>query len=106
MELSELKLKIDYIIDNIYSREVNIYEEIKNIIPGINKQYENLIVLIPSLIEIGVEISVEGVISQLRALLTAVEQKNKVSIYDVLKYEIKDTIEFYEEIITTMSEED
>lgn len=96
--MQEIIKKIEYICDNIYNNNVNIYKEINDFIPKLNSIYEEFIALVPGLNSVGLDISIDGLIQQLGALLSAIEKQDKVCLYDTLNYEIKDTILYYQEI--------
>ena len=97
MTILELTERIKKIADNIYGRN-NIYSEISRIIPEIQKHYLDFITLIPQLNNIGMDISETGVVSQLNNLLTAIDTKDRLKLFDILFYEIIDTLLFYNEI--------
>lgn len=96
--------KINFIIENLYNNEINIYLEIKEIITSINDVYVDFVSIIPKLNNIGVNIDSNGVINQLKKMMDGIEKKDKVLIYDSLNYEIKDTIQYYSEILEIMNE--
>lgn len=103
MAVKEIINCIDEIINNLYNYNINIYEELSGIIPEINKFYQDFICIIPKLNEIGFDISLDGIISQIKELSDAIENRDKVLMFDTLNYEIKDTLEFYDEILRIMN---
>lgn len=105
MTISELINEIDDIIKNLYNFDVNIYEKIGGILPEINARYTEFIELIPRLNEIGMDISMDIVVGQLSNLSSAIEMKDKVELYDTFKYEIIDTLGYYNEILNIMNEQ-
>lgn len=104
MAVKEIINCIDEIINNLYNYNINIYEKLSGIIPDINKLYQDFINIIPKLNEIGFDISMEGIISQIKELSDAIENRDKVLMFDTLNYEVKDTLEFYDEILRIMNE--
>lgn len=96
--------KIDFILDNIYNREYNIFDGIVEILPDINHIFTEFIELIPQLNSVGMDVRMEIVVEQLNELMIAISNKNFISIFDILGYEIKDTILFYYEILNIMNE--
>lgn len=102
MQIKELIVNLDSIIDNLYNTKINIYQEINKIFPDINRIYTDFMELIPKLNEIGMDISKDGIVSQISDFATALETQDKVGMYDSLNFEIKDTLLFYEEILGIM----
>lgn len=98
MNIRELLNKISDITSNTFKQEYNIYDEVKNIIPDMQRIYKEFIELIPALNNIGMEIDINVPIMQLKNLLEALESRDKVMMFDTLNYEIKDTLSLYDEI--------
>lgn len=98
MAILELSERIRKLSQSIYCTDVNIYSEIHKLIPEIQNYYLDFISLIPKLNEIGMNISHDGIISQLKNLLEAIANKDRVKLFDILSYEINDTLLFYNEI--------
>lgn len=102
--IQELVDEIDCIVKKIHSTEADTYIQFSELISKIQMKYEEFVRIIPSLNEIGMDISIEGVVSQLNELYSAVKVFDKVRIYDCLEYNIKDTLLFYNEILKIMNE--
>lgn len=98
MNIRELLNKISDITGNIFKQEYNIYDEVKKIIPDMQRIYKEFIELIPALNNIGMEIDINVPIRQLKNLLESLESRDKVMMFDTLNYEIKDTLSLYDEI--------
>lgn len=98
MNIRELLNKISDITGNIFKQEYNIYDEVKKIIPDMQRIYKEFIELIPALNNIGMEIDINVPIRQLKNLLESLESRDKVMMFDTLNYEIKDTLALYDEI--------
>lgn len=103
-EINNLIEKLNFIIENLYNNELNIYKEIQEIIAPINDIYVEFVSIIPKLNNIGVNIDSNGVINQLKKMMDGIEKKDKVILFDSLNYEIKDTIEYYDEILKITNE--
>lgn len=103
-EIKSLIDKMNYIIENLYNTEINIYKEIQGIIAPINDIYVEFVSIIPKLNNIGINIDSNGVINQLKKMMDGIEKKDKVLLFDSLNYEIKDTLEYYGEILKIMNE--
>lgn len=65
----------------------------------ISEIMQDLINYIPVLKDCGIEIPLEVVMGQLNNLMDAYEHKDTMMLWDTLNYEIKDTFEYYIEII-------
>lgn len=104
--IDNLIKKIDeiYIIISQCNIEV-AYIELKDTIPKINAIFTELIDVIIKLKNLGVEISEEVVIQQLKNLREAYEYKDSMLLADTLRYELKDTLIFYLEIIQELEKE-
>lgn len=102
--IQKLIEEIDIMIEKIHNTEPDTYKLFSTLLAKISKIYKEFIEIIPKLNEIGMEISIEGVTSQLVTLAEAIKVYDKVEIYDCLKYEIRDTLIFYNEILTIMNE--
>lgn len=103
-KINSLIEKINYIVENLYNTEINIYKEIQGIIAPINDIYVEFVSIISKLNNIGINIDSNGVINQLKKMMEGIEKKDKVLLFDSLNYEIKDTIEYYGEILKIMNE--
>lgn len=98
MSIPELIIQIKDIIQNLFKRDKNIYESFKQILPYIQKEYQEFIKIIPQLNEIGMEINIQDELQQLRSLSEAIENKDKILFYDTLNFEVIDTLLLYSEI--------
>lgn len=78
-------------------------KEISAIIPELNGIITKLLSEIPYYRQLGVDLPEDVIIAQLNNLLEAFEQKDIVMLADTLKYEISDTLQVYEEILTQLS---
>ena len=105
MNINELIIKISDITENIFKKEYNIYDNVKKIIPDIQKTYQEFIELIPGLNSIGMEIDMEVILQQLKNLSESIAGRDKVMLFDSLNYEIKDTLALYAEIKNIMEQE-
>lgn len=105
MEILSVINDMDEIIDNIYSDDAQLYMKINNIVRSISDLIYEFMNLIPSLNEIGMNISEDDILSQIKKLMYGIEKKDKVVIYDSIGFEIRDTLIFYNEIKKIMSGE-
>lgn len=80
-------------------------KEISEIMPGLNGIITKLISEIPYYRQLGVDLPEDVIIAQLNNLLDAFEQKDMVMLADSLKYELSDTLQVYEEILTQLAVE-
>lgn len=101
--LKDLIARIDEFVMNIYSYDIGIYNTISELITDINYHYVDFIKLIPKLNEIGMNIDAEGITQQIVHLSDSIKYFDRIEIYDTLKYEIRDTLTFYNEILEIMN---
>lgn len=71
----------------------------------ISEIMQDLIKYIPTLAECGIDIPIEVVMQQLNNLMQAYENKDSMMLWDTLNYEIKDTFEYYIEIVKEFEEQ-
>lgn len=104
--IGDLIKKIDEIYINISQCNIDVaYIELKDIMPLINSIFTELINVIIKLKTLGIEVSEEVVIQQLKNLLEAYEYRDSMLLADTLLYEIKDTLIFYLEIMQELEKE-
>lgn len=97
-------------LDSVYdmlcqNNTVPAMKEISEIMPGLNGIITKLISEIPYYRQLGVDLPEDVIIAQLNNLLDAFEQKDMVMLADSLKYELSDTLQVYEEILTQLAVE-
>lgn len=105
MQIKVLVEKIDEIINKMFSEDYNIYVKIKECLGAVNEVYKELIVMAPELNRIGLNIDVNIVLQQLTNVSEAIESRDKVQLFDALKFEILPTLNLYREIREIMEQE-
>ncbi|MFQ9933208.1 MAG: hypothetical protein ACLRVQ_02100 [Lachnospiraceae bacterium] len=104
--------EIEEIIDNINKYTEHIFEggfnegtTLKKIAESIQKIYMEFITIIPSLNDMGMNINREIIVGQIRNITDSIKRKDTVLLFDTLRYEILDTLKFYNEIKNIMEQE-
>lgn len=92
--------RIENVNDEIYICEYSKgFGRVGELLKEISDIMQDLIQYIPILKECGIDIPLEVVVGQLNNLIDAYEHKDTMMLWDTLNYEIKDTFEYYIEII-------
>lgn len=92
--------KIENVNDEICFCEYSkAFGSVGELLKEISDIMQDLIEYIPIFKECGIDIPLEVVVGQLNNLMDAYEHKDTMMLWDTLNYEIKDTFEYYIEII-------
>lgn len=105
MKIIELIENVDDIIKEMFNKNCNVYIKMKDILVTITETYNEFIKIVPDLNNIGMEIDMEIILGQLRNMSEAIEKRDKVQLFDTLKYEVWSTLDLYREIRTIMEQE-
>ena len=104
MKTKDIIDKIDKIIDELFLEENRSFVLFNEISGDIRKIYEEFIDLIPSLNSIGMDFDIKSVMDEIVDVNDAIEHKDKVKLFDVLKYRVGKTISIYGEIKAIMEQ--
>ena len=104
MEIKEITDKINNIIDELFVKESQSFLLFNEISGDIRKIYEEFIDLIPRLNSIGMDFNIKSVMEEIVDVNDAIENEDKVKLFDVLKYRIVKTISIYGEIKEIMEQ--
>lgn len=102
MKVNEVIEKINEMLEKMYDANYNVYVGLTQVLPFIDIIYQTFLKMVPQLNEIGMELDAEGILQQLRDVISAIEKKDKVLLFDCLYYEIKETLLLYQEIESIM----
>ena len=105
MKITELIENVNDIIKEMFNEDCNVYIKMKDILVTITETYNEFIKIVPDLNNIGMEINMDVILGQLSNMLDAIEKRDKVQLFDTLKYEILSTLDLYREIRTIMEQE-
>ena len=98
MNTEELIEEIENITTHMFATEQNVYHKIKVILSYINNICQMLLQILPDLKSMGVDLDSEYILQQLHSVVEAVEKNDEVLLFDVLTYEIKETLKLWIEI--------
>ena len=104
MDIQELIKKLRDITNSLFLENYNIYDNIMRLLPEIETNYKEFISLIPALNEIGMDIDGNQVVGELTGITDILKSNDKVALYDLLYYEMPNTLSIYEEIKKIMAE--
>lgn len=104
MDTDKVIKNIEEIVTHMFKKDYNMYGELAKIIPFIDIIYQAFLQLVPQLKEIGMELDAEGILSQLRNVVDAIDKRDTIRVYDSLSYEIKETLLLYREIEMIMEQ--
>lgn len=105
MDISELVNGIKKTAGQMIAGDVGFAKSFQKLIPHLTVIYEAYIELIPALNEIGMDIDSQKVIGQIREVTDNISDMDKIRMFDLLYYEIPDTLLVYDEIRSIMNEE-
>ncbi len=99
-EIVKILDNIDKINSDIYKANYGqSFNKVKEILKDIGIIMQDLINFIPTLKECGIDIPAELLMQQLNNLIDAYKNNDSMMLWDTLNYEIKDTFQYYIEII-------
>lgn len=105
MNITEVIEQIEKLTKNIFNEKINSYECFFKLYLYIKEYYDEFIKLLPDLNAIGVDIEMERLLQDMREMAEAIEKKDKVLLFDTLKYRVTETLGWYKQIKEIMEEE-
>jgi len=98
-ELKDISIKInDCLSALIMDSDGVVNSSVKPLTGDLSYVFSSFIEDASELASIGVELPVDVIVSQLRRFASAVDMYDTISLADILKYEIMDTISVYMDI--------
>lgn len=97
--------KMDKITEDIWKNKKGINEELISCIKEINAVMKEFIGRVEEFRGYGVDIPEDVILSQLRNLMDGFEQRDSILLADSMEYELKNTILFYNDILSELEKE-
>lgn len=97
--------ELDQVVQGLWENDKDINKQLVACIKDINQILKEFMNRIKEFQSYGVDIPEEVVLTQMRNLMDGFENRDSVLLADTLEYEIKNTILFYNDILTELSKE-